>query len=45
MHRLQAVAGIRQRAVHNGRERVSEIALFQRIAQRDVVDFRRLFWR
>ena len=42
MHRLQAVAGVRQRAVHDGRERVSEIALFQRIAQHHLVDFRRL---
>ena len=33
MHRLQPVARIRQRAVHDGRERVGEIALFQRLAQ------------
>ena len=45
VHRLQAVAGVRQRAVHDGRERVGEIALFQRIAQRDLVDFGRLFRR
>jgi len=31
--------------VHDGRERVSEVALFQRVAQHDLVDFRRLFWR
>ena len=42
MHRLQAVAGIRQRAVHDGRERIGEIALLERVAQRDLVDFRRL---
>ena len=45
MHRLQAVAGIRQRAMHDGRERVSEIALFQRIAQHDLVNFGRFFRR
>ena len=45
MHRLQAVAGIRQRAVHDGRERVSEVALLQRVAQHDLVDFGRLFGR
>src|SRR5579871_5298561 len=38
MHRLQPIACVRQRAVHDGRKRVSEIALFQRIAQRDLVD-------
>ena len=41
MHRLQAVARIRQRAVHDGRERVGEIALFQRLAQLNLVNFRR----
>ena len=38
VHRLQPVARIRQRAVHDGRQRIGEIALFQRIAQRDLLD-------
>ena len=38
VHRLEPVARIRQRAVHDGGERVCEIALFQRIAQRDLFD-------
>ena len=33
MHGLQAVAHVGQRAVHDGGERVGEIALFQRVAQ------------
>ena len=37
MHRLQAVAGVRQRAMHDGRERVGEIALLERVAQHDLV--------
>ena len=45
VHRLQPVAGVRQGTVHDGRERVGEIALFQRIAQHDLLDFRRLFRR
>src|SRR6266849_3241305 len=45
VHRLQPVAGVRQCAMHEGRERVSEIALFQRIAQRNVMNFSRLFRR
>ena len=45
MHRLQPVAGIRQRAVHDGRERVSEITLFERVAQHDFVDLGRFFRR
>ncbi len=44
MHRLQPVAGVRQRTVHDGRERVLEIALLERVAQHDLVDFRRLRW-
>jgi hypothetical protein len=32
MDRLEAVARIWKRAVHNGRERVSEITLFKRLA-------------
>ncbi len=38
MHRLEAVARVRQRPVHDGRQRVGEIALFQRIAQRHFMD-------
>src|SRR5260370_5579217 len=45
MYRLEAVAGIGQRPVHDGRERILQIALFQRIAQHDLVNFRRLFRR
>ena len=45
VHRLQPVAGIRQGAVHDGRERVGEIALFQRIAQHHLVDFGRFLRR
>ena len=36
MHRLQPVAGVGQRAAHDGRERIGEIALFERVAQVDV---------
>ena len=35
MHRLEPVARVRQRAVHDGRERIGEIALLERLAQRD----------
>ena len=38
VHRLQPVAHIGQRAVHDGRERVGEIALFERILQLDRLD-------
>ena len=38
VYRLEAVARIGQRAVHDRGERVSEIALFQRLAQRDLFD-------
>ena len=38
MHGLQAVAHVGQRAMHDGRERVGEIALFQRLAQIDRLD-------
>ena len=41
VHRLQPVAGVGQRAVHDGRERVGEIALFQRIAQHHLVNLGR----
>ena len=43
MDRLEAVARIRQRAVHDGGERVGEIALFQRLAQRNVLHVARVF--
>ncbi len=36
VHGLEAVARVRQRAVHDGGERVGEVALFQRLAQRDL---------
>jgi hypothetical protein len=35
VHRLETVARIRERTVHDGRERVREIALLQRLAERD----------
>ena len=38
MHRLQPVAHVGQRAVHDGGERISEVALFQRLAQIDGLD-------
>ena len=38
MHRLEAVARIGKRPVHDGGECVGEIALFQRIAQRNLLD-------
>ncbi len=36
--RLQPVPRIRQRPMHDGRERIGEIALFKRVLQRDVLD-------
>ena len=39
MHRLEPVARVRERAVHDGGERVGEIALLQRLAQRDLLHF------
>ena len=38
VHRFKPVARVGQRAVHDGGERVGEIALFQRPAQRDLFD-------
>ena len=38
MHGLQAVAHVGQRALHDGRERVGQVALFQRLAQIDGLD-------
>ncbi len=35
VHGLQPVARVRQRPVHDGGERVGEVALFERLAQRD----------
>ncbi len=45
MHRLQPVAGVRQGAMHDGGEGISEIALLERIAQHDLVNFGRFFRR
>ncbi len=36
MHGLEAVARVGQRPAHDGRERIGEIALFERVAQVDV---------
>ena len=36
MHRLQAIARVRQRPAHDGRERIGEIPLFESVAQVDV---------
>ena len=41
VHRFQPVARVGQRAVHDGGQRVGEIALLQRLAQRDFLDLRR----
>ena len=38
VHGLQAVAHVGQRAVHDGRQRVGEVALFQRIPEVDRLD-------
>src|SRR5664280_2057720 len=38
VHRLEPVARVGQRAIHDGGERIGEIALFQRPAQRDLFD-------
>ena len=45
VHRLQAVASVRQRAVHDGRECISEIALLERITQHYLMNFGRFFRR
>ncbi len=37
MHRLETVARIRQRAIHDGRQRVGEITLLERLTQWNVV--------
>ena len=37
MHRLQPVTRIGQRALHDGRERIGQIALLQRLPQRDLL--------
>ncbi len=39
---LEAVAGIRQCPVHDGREGIGEIALLERLAQRDLLNVHRL---
>ena len=36
VHRLEPVAGVGKRAAHDGRERIGEIALLERLAQVDV---------
>ena len=38
MHGLEAVARIGQRATRDGRERVCEIALLERVPQRNLFD-------
>src|SRR4029079_11925840 len=38
MNRLESVARVRERAAGDGRERVLQIALFQRFAQRNLFD-------
>ena len=45
MHGLEAVARVGQRPAHDGRERIGEIALFERIAQVDVDRRRGRRWR
>jgi hypothetical protein len=42
MHRLEAVARIGQRPVHDGGQRIGEVALLERIAQRDFLDTGRI---
>ena len=44
VNRLQPVARIRQRPVHDGRQRIGEIALFQRILEIDVLDLAARGW-
>ena len=41
VHRFQPVAGVGKRPVHDGGQRIGEIALLQRIAQLDLLDVRR----
>ena len=41
VHRLEPVARVGQRAVHDGGERIGEIALLERLAQRDILDVAR----
>jgi len=38
MHWLEPIARVRQGAMHDGRECISEIALFERLAQRDLLN-------
>jgi hypothetical protein len=38
VHRLEAVARVRQRATGDGGERVLKVPLLQRLAQRDLLD-------
>ena len=38
MHGLEPIARVRQRTVHDGGQRIGEIALFERLAQCDLLD-------
>ena len=38
MHRLKAIARIRQRPIHDGGQGVGEVALFQSVAQPNLFD-------
>jgi len=38
VHRLETIAGVGKRAAGDGRERVLQIALLERVAQRDLLD-------
>ena len=42
VHRLEAVARVGQGAMHDGGERIGEIALLQRLAQADLLDVGRV---
>ncbi len=44
MHRLEPVACVGQRAMHDGRQGVGEIALLERLAQRDLLHVAGFFW-
>ena len=45
VNRLQSVAHVRQRAVHDGGERIGEVALFQRFLEVDLLDVARALRR
>jgi hypothetical protein len=44
MHRLEAIARVRQRPVHDGRQRIGEVALLERFAQCDLLDLGGFGW-